>query len=356
MMNPNYEFVHKIILFSNLFVILSGLIGNLSTFLVFIQSRFRRNSTNIFLLVLAINDFFYLIFYFIDDSIITIQYTYEIKMNFISDTLNDLKLYHLIKYVRYVLRNISSYTVVIFTIQRLMLVYRPFSYRLKSKKSAWKLIFVIIFLSITSNIWILYKFNLENNFGLILAYIIYIILIPVLIILCSNIILIINLFKNNTIILNISKSTTTESMNRLNNNQTTTTTTTPINRPYYLSFNQFINKIALKANNPKHLTKMLLFISITYGLLNLQYLIVWSAVYQINSKLKNNDDQMNIHTIYLRISELIYLINFSMNFYIYCLSGSVFRKQLQYSCNIILFIFKIYIINIFFNFKSIQVD
>lgn len=328
-MNLNYEFAHKIILFSNLFVIFSGLIGNFSTFFVFIQSRFRRNSTNIFLLVLAINDFFYLIFYFIDDSVITIQYTYEINMNFILDTLNDLKLYHLIKYMRYVLRNISSYTVVIFTIQRLMLVYRPFSYRLKSKKSAWKLIFVIIFLSITTNIWIFYKFNLEDNFCLILAYIIYIILIPVLIILCSNIILIINLFKNNTIILNISRSTTTESMNRLNNKQTTATT---INKPYYLSFNQFINKIALKANNPKHLTKMLLFISITYGLLNLQYLIVWSVVYQLNSKLKNND-QMNIQTIYLKISELIYLINFSMNFYIYCLSGSVFRKQLQYSCN-----------------------
>ncbi len=325
-MNPNYEVFYKIILFSNLFVILCGLIGNVSTFLVFIQSRFRRNSTNIFLLVLAINDFFYLIFYFIDDSIITIQYTYEINMNFILDTLNDLKLYHLIKYLRYVLRNISSYTVVIFTIQRLILVYRPFSYRLKSKKSAWKLIFVIIFLSITSNIWIFYKFNLENNFGLILAYIIYLILVPVLIILCSNIILIINLFKNDKIILNISKSTTTESMNRLNNNQTT------INKPYYLSFNQFISRIAFKTNNPKHLTKMLLFISITYGLLNLQYLIVWSVVYHLNSKLKNND-QMNTHTVILRISELIYLINFSMNFYIYCLSGAVFRKQLQYSCN-----------------------
>ena len=33
----------------------------------------------------------------------------------------------------------------------------------------------------------------------------------------------------------------------------------------------------------------------------------------------------------LKLAEILHLLNYSMNFYVYCASGSVFRNQLKYS-------------------------
>ena len=66
-----------------------GLLGHSLTIYVFAQKRFRKNSSNVFLLCLAINDGLYLITHFFED---TIRSTYihannQFNLIFILDTV-----------------------------------------------------------------------------------------------------------------------------------------------------------------------------------------------------------------------------------------------------------------------------
>ncbi len=47
----------------------------------------------------------------------------------------------------------------------------------------------------------------------------------------------------------------------------------------------------------------------------------------------NSKDYMKQNYLYgaFEIAEILYILNFSIYFYIYCASGSVFRNQLKYS-------------------------
>ena len=115
-------------------------------------------------------------------------------------------------------------------------------------------------------------------------------------------------------------------------------------RPYYLSINQIINRVTSKANTSKKITKMLVLISFTYAFLNLPYLIAWSLFYYGSIFL--SDELIMYNNLYsaMKISEIFYLLNYSIYFYIYYASGSVFRNQLKYSSNlkfILLYILKI---------------
>ncbi len=49
------ELAKKINLYLSIFLIIAGLIGHMLTILVFAQNRFRRNSANVFLLLLAVS-------------------------------------------------------------------------------------------------------------------------------------------------------------------------------------------------------------------------------------------------------------------------------------------------------------
>jgi hypothetical protein len=49
------ELAKKMNLYLSIFLIIAGLIGHMLTILVFAQNRFRRNSANVFLLLLAVS-------------------------------------------------------------------------------------------------------------------------------------------------------------------------------------------------------------------------------------------------------------------------------------------------------------
>ena len=57
----------KVSIYANLAVILIGLLGNLLTITIFIQKRFRTNSSHVFLLWLAVNDSLYLMIHLFED-------------------------------------------------------------------------------------------------------------------------------------------------------------------------------------------------------------------------------------------------------------------------------------------------
>lgn len=122
----------KINMFSIIIIICIGLIGNLITIIVFSQKRFRVNSSHIFLLFLAVIDSLVLILTIFEDTI----------RNFLSIYINDRidkeyqifqnkTICRLIIYLQYSFKFISAYTQVAYTLQRLIVVYRPLSISFK---------------------------------------------------------------------------------------------------------------------------------------------------------------------------------------------------------------------------------
>jgi ATP-dependent Clp protease ATP-binding subunit ClpA len=70
--NENHLFIEiakRINIISSFFIILSGLIGNFIIIFVFSQKRFRSNSSNVYLFILAINDSLILIVHFFEEIV-----------------------------------------------------------------------------------------------------------------------------------------------------------------------------------------------------------------------------------------------------------------------------------------------
>lgn len=296
----------KIYLLATLILIIVSLIGHFLTIFVFGQKRFRKNSSNVYLFCLAINDCLYLVTHFFEDTIRTFIYLNETNSSFIL-ALNVIDKHmftcRLVNYLRYVLRFISAYIIVAFTIQRVFLVYKPFSTKFKSTKSAWKTVLSITFISLVINSWVLFILEIRKDekiiycdvkinwsiiyFNSTLIYICVIMLVPILVIFICNSIIILQVYKtrrrNNTLQVNktIDIKTNLDSiMNRKNAKinfiiESTDHVTGNLNvriKPYYLNMNQIINKITDKANRSKKITKILVLISFSNAFLNLPYL------------------------------------------------------------------------------------
>ncbi len=87
-----------------------------------------------------------------------------------------------------------------------------------------------------------------------------------------------------------------------------------------------VKKIVFKANKSRKLTRMLVLISFSYALLNLPYLIFWSLYFS-----EQNSIRRNYFYSALQISEIFFMLNYGVHFYLYCVAGSFFRNQLKYS-------------------------
>lgn len=337
-----------------LVVLLIGFIGHFLTIFVFSQKRFRINSSNVYLLCLSINDGFYLVIHFFEDTIEALNNT------ILSDTLNKnpklnylFSLLHvidenelacrLINYLRYVLRFISAYIIVAFTIQRLLIVYSPMRNRFKSNKTAWKTVLTITITAIVINSWVpfIFEINKQDNdspycdnkknwssqyFIVNCIYISSIMLIPIILIFSSNSMIILITIKDDLRRKNL-QQVKKEFTRKLIIEATTKST----NYSKSLSIENItgqtvVKKIVFKANKSRKLTRMLVLISFSYALLNLPYLIFWSLYFS-----EQNSIRRNYFYSALQISEIFFMLNYGVHFYLYCVAGSFFRNQLKYS-------------------------
>jgi hypothetical protein len=73
----------KINIYSTSLIVFIGLIGHFLTILVYSQKKFRLNSSNIYLLFLAINDSVFLLVYFFEDIIKSILTVFDTNSGFI---------------------------------------------------------------------------------------------------------------------------------------------------------------------------------------------------------------------------------------------------------------------------------
>lgn len=395
----SFELFRKINLYITLVLMVIGTMGHSLTIFVFLQKRFRKNSSNVYFLCLAINDALFLVTHFFEDSVRTFKDIY------LKDSFNELfNLFnitdrfilacYLVNYLRYVFRFVSAYIIVAFTLQRLFLVCSPFSHKFKSTTSAWKTISLLVLVALIINIWVPFifeiKYDLINQSCVVkkelnkqyyiftLVYICLIMLIPIVVIFISNSIIItclsktiqkknglrrnrnlrnsakiydqssfvseksLTIIKSKKIVccspfLN-KKSITKESIKSNNSNL----------KPYYLSINQIIGRVAHRASSPTKITRMLVIISFSYAVLNLPYLISWLIYnYKYIRLISANNDDLSDRTNWysmIKIAEIFNLLNYSISFYVYCASGSVFRNQLKYSSENFFFCFILFFI------------
>jgi hypothetical protein len=344
----NIESCEDISLLFTVIITLIGLIGHFLTIFVFIQKRFRKNSSHIYMLCLAINNFVYLIIR-LSNYNTNNSFSLSDKHNLVCKSFT---------YLKYVLRFTSAYIIVAFTLQRLLVVWSPFYNGFKSKKSAWLTVCLVFFISCVLNSWSLFLFENNNScevkkdynneyFLIILVYIVFILIIPIIIITVSNLIIILNIKKSKLKRKELTKMNCKKKKEKRksklkrsqlpNRHQLMSYSLNLIEhelsivkRTYFLNVNQLINNITNQPNNTKNITNLLLVISFSYSLLNLPYLISWCIFYFGELMNRTPLETNQIYSV-IKISEIFFLINYSINFYIYCLSGSIFRKQLKYS-------------------------
>ena len=171
-------------------------------------------------------------------------------------------------------RFFSAYVLVIFSIQRLFLVYSPFSNKFKSTKSGWTTVVVTGLISTLLNSWVPFLFSLQPNgnlnscdvkrergreyFLITIVYICLIMLFPILILFTSNFLIIFDLLRTNF------KSSNKNSKNSITNlnsaKQTIKSTPKKLVRlkdnsaqerhlkPYYYNMNQIINRVNQKVS------------------------------------------------------------------------------------------------------------
>lgn len=382
------EISRKVNIFTLLSVITLGLIGHYLTILVYSKKKFRTNSGHIYLLCLAVFDSLFLIIHFFEDTIRTIQNVYLKESTLISNNqtnrillkkfMNVINLTDkfdfpciLVNYLRYSIRFASAYIIVIFTIQRLLILKSPLSDRFKSKKSAWKTILIISIISLTANLWVPFMFKIKayhdemycdvdnkwknEYFRIAIVYIILIMLIPILLIIICNSFIIsltkkadlerkklqelqelqeIPKKKNSTTNFNLKSSLLTINKTDSNNQLNIMSRYSFRNRlsSFNLNSRQLSSQKRNRINNSTKITKMLVLVSFSYAFLNLPYLIIWSMFF-IQSALKHNNETARTYLFsMLQISEIFYILNYGVYFYINYASSSMFRDQIKQIC------------------------
>ena len=258
----------KINIYSSLFVIIIGLIGNSLITFIYLGKKRRTNSSHVYLLCSAINDNLFLIIHLFEDTLRTYLDVYS--MNIFLQMINLVDMNNiqcqLINYLRNILRFVSAYIVVAFTLQRLIIVFKPLTTKFKSNKSAWKTVLVIIIISTLFNIWVpfIFKIYTKNNeykfcdvnksyvleyFYLNLSNILFSIFIPMVVILVCNILIIYKILKKNSkrkiLLASSSRNISNKLVARLNKSKPTNDENTlNISTKIETSFNAKTNEIS----------------------------------------------------------------------------------------------------------------
>ncbi len=115
-------------------------------------------------------------------------------------------------------------------------------------------------------------------------------------------------------------------------------------KPYYLNHTVSSKKMTNQANNLNKISRILMLISFMYAILNLPYLISWSVYfYETTFQIESKVESSNYLFSALQITEVFYMLNYGLMFYVNFMSGSLFRNQIRLACKFFLFLFNFYL-------------
>nr|QVK45781.1 G protein-coupled receptor [Proales similis] len=365
-------------------IISIGLLGNALALFVFIQKRFRIHSSSIYLLCLALSDGLFLLMHFFEDT--TRSYIdafsngayanlrdechYLVEADLAKKNMNEwvratLRTISIIdqsnmfcrtvNYFRYLLRFVSAYIIVTFTIQRAIAIKWPFSQaKLESNKLAWTIILILTLSGCIFTAWVPFLFRLrptpagsvildeycdvERQFSSIyfhatIVYVVITMLLPIILIFIFNLLIIVHIWKASRARQNL--SATSEQ-----NDHADALLKTTLSLKSKRTANQSLVKrsapvcsasVRKKSTNESYkITRMLLFLSFSYAFLNLPYVVSWCVFFYLSAF--GNDlsvkDSFNLFSV-LNICEIFYILNYGIHFFVYCASGKKFRSQLR---------------------------
>ena len=411
-----YNNTRKINIFMTILIIFVGLLGNGLAVFVFAQKRFRLHSSSIYLLFLAISDGLFLMTHFFEDTLRTYIDTYLNVFSHLSSieskcllteqfaNINNHSSYEklfrsfnitdrfnftccLVNFFRYFLRFFSAYIIVIFTIQRAVAINSPlFQKKIESKKSAWLIVLFVFIIGIILNLWVPFMFSNQNEdhsnqycdinknnsnilsyFIITIAYIILIILIPIVVIFVFNSLIIYRILKaekkregmvnkcftstdsNFLLKTNISQSKCLRESTALLDSKTVyhkfrneKLVECESVQTFRLSLNpersnseNFFSKLGFKTSSKtsdsQKITRMLLIMSMSYAILNIPYFISWCLFFNEMSFNKQGFTilRKNYYFGFINLTEIFYVSNYGIHFFIYCASGRRFRTQLK---------------------------
>lgn len=342
-----------------IFITVFGLCGHFLTICVYSKKKYRFNSNSVYLLCLSINDGLFLIVHFFEDTIRTIQSIDDNsqKSNFtlhqnISSSLFDIlniidsfdSTCRFINYMRYLLRFVSAYIIVAFTLQRLLIICTSMNNRFKTEKSAWLTVFTIVTIGLVINLWTPFFFEIrsdetqtycdikkelkEEYFYIAIIYIFLMMFLPIAIIFICNTIILIKTIRAHLVLTNPIKLIRNSKMIEFREKKSLVNKTRN-----EANFNKENNERRLSENlkikEINKMAKILLFISFAYAVLNLPYFITWCLFFREVAFNSGNARLSNNLFAAVQLSEIFFILNYSINFYINYVSSYRFRKQIK---------------------------
>ncbi|CAF1143167.1 unnamed protein product [Adineta steineri] len=137
-----------------------GIIGNILSILIFLSPRYRRQSSHFYLLCLALSDLCFLIINLFEDTFRNHNQVYKSHINFLDRSSSLICIF--VQYARNVTRSLSSWIIVSFTIERLLVVFHPLKRAIICRRKIARFVVCILFsLSFVSNI------NVPFHYGII---------------------------------------------------------------------------------------------------------------------------------------------------------------------------------------------
>ncbi|CAD5114138.1 unnamed protein product [Dimorphilus gyrociliatus] len=293
-------------------IFIIGLVGNCISLRVFTSRVMRRLSASQYVIALSASDLIVLIFYVLTEWL-------DKGLKYISDYSFNLYKYkgmcQGLRYISYASRFVSVWIIACFTIERYIAVAHPLHRkRLCTKRASRRVILGVVAAAAVVSVYkpavsrifhytagkepscMIVKSLRKTDNILDTIYGLCITAIPYLIVTISNLLILKQIIQ----------------LKRLGN----------VGRESKFRF---------------EFTGILLAISTCFVCLNAPYFGVWCHV-QYNADLINNPgkfvkhDPLDEPNSQINLTKTIYICNFSVNFFLYCLTGEHFRKQLYYRC------------------------
>ncbi|CAF0885430.1 unnamed protein product [Adineta steineri] len=314
-------------LYSSIILVIVGMIGSMLSIKVFSSTKIRRNSSNEYLITMSFVVALLLFNYFCDEVLRSIVRVHHINLPI---NLVDFSgpLCKCSTYLRHTLRFAAHWIVVAFTLERLIVVYFPLQTSvLCNPRSARR---ICLFILIISFLLPFYSFlmsdvvvDIENNrtpecdimkkyesiyFYLTTIYGNLTLTFPILIVCIVNILTVRQLLRAGR-------------LRKKQQQQQQLSQTKKVDS----ANNEYVNMIVKNQLENDKVTWMLVVISITFGILNFPYFILWLIISIMRVRHITTPAYMHAGRM---IAEVFYLLNYSLYFFLYVISRRSFRKVL----------------------------
>ncbi|CAF0810176.1 unnamed protein product [Rotaria sordida] len=309
--------------YSSVILVIVGMIGSLLSIKVFSSTKIRRNSSNEYLITMSFVVALLLFNFFCDEVLRSLVYDFHVDLPL---NLVDLSkpLCKCSTYFRHTLRFAANWIVVAFTLERLIVVYFPLQTSvLCNPRSARRICLFILIISFLLPIYSFLMSDISNvgkthvfecdimdKYKTIYVYLTIIygnltLTFPILIVCIVNILTVRQLLH----------------AGRLRKKQQQLSQTKKVDS----ANNEYVNMILKNQLENDKVTWMLVVISITFGILNFPYFIFWLVVCIM--RVRGQTPSAYIISGKM-IAEVLYLLNYSLNFFLYVISRRTFRKVL----------------------------